>query len=310
MKTLIKKNETKIVMIFMLVMASFILTSCYGDPVVIDPEVETVVSDFLGNDAVSVDRFGNVYVSEFGQFVGSSGNGTSVFKISKNGEITEFISDLVGPLGNAIDSQGNFYVVNGSGDGVGDILKITPDGVRIVLASIEGFPAGLALDKDRNIYISNFGTPTVHKITTDGEITVFASDPRLAGGVGIEFDRKGNLIIGNFLTADILSVDPEGSVSLVTTIPDIAVGGGLGYITVAGNSVFATGIAINKIFRVSLRDGKIEEFAGTGEASTIDGSVLEASFNGPNGIRADVYGRIIYVSEFGGTGAVRKISLR
>lgn len=309
MKTCITNISIKALMLFMVFTISITLFSCSGDGFDPDLEVETVVSPFLGNDAVSVDKYGNIYVSEFGQFVGANGNGTRVFKISKNGDVTEFASNLTGPLGNAVDLQGNLYVVNGSGDGAGDILKITPDGTQTVVATIDGFPSGLTLDYNNNLYVSNFATPTVHKISTDGEVTVYASDPKLAGGVGVDFDRKGNLIVGNFVTADILSIDQEGNVSLITTIPNVVVNGfGIGYITVAGNSVFATGIGVNKIFRVSM-NGTTEEFGGTGDPAQIDGLLEEASFNGPNGISSDPYNKAIYISEFGGTGGVRKIKL-
>lgn len=306
MKTNIKKQA---LVLFFLFGISTVLISCYGDGIDPDAEVETIVSDFAGNDAVTVDRQGNVYVSEYGQFVNTGGNGTRVFKVNRQGDVSEFRSDLSGPLGNAIDGQGNLYVSNDNNTARGDVLKIEPDGTRSVLATINGWPSGLTLDHKNNVYVSNFLTPTVHKITPEGEVSVYATDPRLAGGVGIDFDRKGNLIVGNFSTADIVSITPEGSVSLIATIPDIVVNGfGIGYITVVGNSVFATGIAVNKIFRVTL-DGEIEEFAGTGEAAVVDGPIKEASFNGPNGITADPYGKALYISEFGGTGALRKIKL-
>ena len=305
MKKIIKSCK-----LFVLLSASVLFVSCYGDGVDREPEVETIVSDFAGNDAVTIDKRGNVYVSEYGQFENTGGNGTRVLKVSRQGEVSDFITDLSGPLGNAIDFQGNFYVSNDNNTQRGDILKVSPDGTKTVLATIDGWPTGLTLDHQNNIYVSNFLTPTVHKITPEGEVTVFASDPRLAGGVGIDFDRRGNLVVGNFATADILSITPDGEVSLIANIPNIVVNGfGIGYITVLGNSVFATGIAVNKIFRVTL-DGEVEEFAGTGDAAVVDGPVEEASFNGPNGITADKYNKALYISEFGGTGAVRKISLR
>ncbi|GAA4275237.1 SMP-30/gluconolactonase/LRE family protein [Aquimarina gracilis] len=307
MKTNFKNKLTSFC--FLLVL-SVTLGSCYGDGINPEAEVETIISDFEGNDAVTVDRKGNVYVSEYGQFVNTGGNGTKVLKVDKHGDVSEFITGLSGPLGNAIDSYGNFYVNNDNNTARGDVLKVTPDGTRTVLATIDGWPTGLTLDHENNVYVSNFITPTVHKITPEGEVSVYANDPRLAGGVGIDFDRKGNLVVGNFSTADILSITPEGLVSLIATIPDITINGfGIGYITVAGNSVFATGIAVNKIFRVTL-DGEVKEFAGTGEPAVVDGPILEASFNGPNGITADKYGKALYISEFGGTGALRKITLK
>ncbi|WP_299433187.1 hypothetical protein [uncultured Aquimarina sp.] len=311
MKTQCKNFRTEVCSIFMLLMIAVTYTSCHGDPINREAEVETVVTDFPGNDAVTVDRRGNVYVSEYGQFVETGGTGTRVMKVSKDGEVSEFITGLKGPLGSAVDNQGNFYVNHAGNLVTGEVLKVAPDGSKEILATVDGWPTGLTLDHENNIYVTNFLSPTVHKITQEGTVTVYATDNRLAGGVGIDFDRKGNLIVGNFATADILSIDPEGNVSLVTNIPDIVVNGfGIGYITVAGNSVFATGLGVNKIFRVSLRNGEVNEFAGTGEAATLDGLAEEASFNGPNGITTDRYTKSLYISEFGGIGAVRRIRLR
>ncbi len=305
-----KSIKNKAIVLCTLLGISMALISCYGDGIDPEAEVETVVLDLAGNDAVTVDKKGNVYVSEYGQFVNTGGNGTRIIKISKQGEASEFLSGLEGPLGNAIDVQGNFYVNNANNTRSGEVLKIAPDGTRTVLATIDGWPSGLTLDYQNNIYVSNFLTPTVHKITPQGDVSIYATDPRLAGGVGIDFDYKGNLVVGNFATADIVSITPVGNVSLIATIPDIVVNGfGIGYITVVGNSIFATGIAVNKIFRVTL-NGKVEEFAGTGEATVLDGPLKEASFNGPNGITADAYGKALYISEFGGTGALRKIKLK
>ncbi len=307
MKTLKKNIQFKSTVFFIFTALFLALVSCSGE--IFDPElkVETVVEEFLGNDAVTVDKLGNAYISEYGRFVNTGGTGTRVFKVTPGGEVSEFITGLSGPLGNAMDAQGNFYVVNANNTVNGEILKVAPDGTRSVLATIDGWPAGLTLDYKNNIYVSNFLTPTVHKITQNGEVSVYANDAKLAGGVGIDFDRKGNLIVGNYSSADILSINKEGSVSVITTIPDIVVNGfGIGYITVVGNSIFATGIGINKIFRIS-KSGKYEVFAGTGEAASVDGLLNEASFNAPNGISSDPYHKALYISEFGGTSAVRKI---
>jgi len=70
------------------------LISCYGDG--IDPklEVETIVSNFAANGAVSVDRNGDVYVSEYGRFVDTGGSGTRVFKLDATGRILDTIQGL------------------------------------------------------------------------------------------------------------------------------------------------------------------------------------------------------------------------
>ena len=283
------------------------LSSCYGDGINPNPEVETLISGFAANGAVSVDRDGIIYVSEYGRFVNTGGTGTRVFKVSKHGKVLDTIKGLSGPMGTTKDSKGNLYINNDNNTVRGEVLKISPTGDREVIASINGWPSSMAIDQNDNLYISNYTAPTVHKITPDGEVTIFAEDPRLLGGVGIDLDSKGNVIVANFYTADIYSINKNGEISLITTIPDIVVQNfGIGYITVVNDFIYATGIAVNYLYKVSM-DGSIETIAGNGEAAQIDGPLLEASFSNPNGIAANKYKRILYISEYTGVGGIRTI---
>ncbi|WP_159439344.1 SMP-30/gluconolactonase/LRE family protein [Tenacibaculum agarivorans] len=288
------------------------ISSCKDEIVPRDPIVETLVMDFTGNDAVSVDQDGNVFVSEYGRFETTGGSGTKIFKVTPEGNVSEAVTNLTGPLGNAIDKDGNIYVNDANNTLNGKIVKINQKGEKSTIATIDGWPSGLTLDQENNIYVSNFSKPTVHKVSPNGQATLYASDSRLAGGVGIDFDTNGNLVVGNFSTADILSITPNGEVALIANIPNIVNQGfGIGYITVIEDNVYATGIAVNKIFKVSLKTGEITVLVGTGEAQTIDGDFSEAAFRTPNGITSDKRNKILYVSELGNSaaGALRKIYL-
>jgi len=310
MKNFISFNKAKGALL--IVSTVLLTTSCIkdfigkGDPNR-ELQVETLTTDLEGEniDALTVDKEGNIYASQFGNFSGGNGDGTTIFRIDREGNTSEFLTDLAGPLGNAIDSEGNFYVVNNNSGGTsGDVLKVSPDGTRTLLATIEGFPSGLTLDGDDNLYVSNFGTPTVHKITPTGEISIYATDDRLAGGVGIDFNSNGSLIVGNFSTADILKINTTGEVELITNIPDIE---SIGYLIVSNNKIFATGISVHKVFEVTM-DGVISEFAGTGEPGEEDGNLLQATFNRPNGITFDKYTQTLFISEFDSPN-IRKIEL-
>ncbi|WP_299220959.1 hypothetical protein [uncultured Aquimarina sp.] len=286
------------------------LISCYGDG--IDPklEVETIVSNFAANGAVSVDRNGDVYVSEYGRFVDTGGSGTRVFKLDATGRILDTIQGLSGPMGTAKDSKGNLFVNNANNTINGQVLKITPTGEREVIATIDSWPSSMTIDRQDNLYISNYTAPTVHKISATGEVIEYANDPRLLGGVGIDLDSKGNVIVANFYTADIYSIDKNGEISLIANIPNIVIQNfGIGYITVINDVIFATGIAVNYVYKVTL-DGEIEIIAGNGEAAQVDGLLLEASFSNPNGIAANKRTKTLYISEYTGVGGLRKIDLK
>ncbi len=286
------------------------LISCYGDGIDPDLEVETLISNFAANGAVSVDRNGDVYVSEYGRFVDTGGSGTRIFKLDARGNILDTIQGLSGPMGTAKDSKGNLFVNNANNTVNGQVLKITPTAEREVIATIDGWPSSMTIDKHDNLYISNYTAPTVHKISANGEVIEYANDPRLLGGVGIDLDSKGNVIVANFYTADIYSINKNGEISLIANIPDIVIQNfGIGYITVINDIIFATGIAVNYIYKVTM-DGKVETIAGNGEALQADGLLLEASFSNPNGIAANKRTKTLYISEYTGVGGLRKINLR
>nr|WP_298998331.1 SMP-30/gluconolactonase/LRE family protein [uncultured Allomuricauda sp.] len=301
-------NSIVITLLFLFVSS---LLSCFpGDiPSFKNAEVVTVISDFPANDALSVDRNGNVYASNFGQFEGSGGNGKALLKVNPTEKtFIEIADNLSGPLGNAVDKQGNVYVNNGNDFVNADVLKIATDGTQSIIARIEGFPSGMAIDKQKNVYVSNFTAPTVHKVAPDGEVTLLANDERLAGCVGIDFDGRGNLILGNYLNGTIYSVTMDGEVSIIASIPVAVENFVLGYLTFYRGSIFATAIGENLVYRISL-DGEVSVFAGNRDPSSVDGTVLEASFSAPNGITVDKMRGILYISEFGGAGALRAIKL-
>lgn len=270
--------------------------------------VNTLVSNLGANDAVALGPDGNVYVSNFGTYTNTGGTGTQVVKISPDGTSSIFVDGLAGPLGNAFDSKGNFYVVNGNNGEKGEVLKITASGTKSTIAEITGWPAGIVIDADDNLYISNYASPKVHKISAAGELTEYANEASLAGCVGIVLDANNNVVLGNYNNGKILSIDKSGVVSEITQIPGLPAGFAIGYITILDETIYATGIGNNKLYKVTL-DGEYTIFAGTGKGSIEDGPILEASFHNPNGISADIINKKLYIVDFG-TPTLREISLK
>ncbi|MDB4291901.1 hypothetical protein N9954_00725 [Maribacter sp.] len=262
-------------------------------------KVETLVQDFQASDGLSVDRHGTIYASNFANFTG-----TEVLKVNPNtGTVEIAVDGLVAPTGNSVDRYGNIFVVHNvrrvapaSDEIIGDVLKIDKNGNRTTLATLPGFPAGIALDKEGNAYVSNFSFPGVHRIALDGEVTVYAQDQSLLGGVGIDFDNTGNLFVANFSSGDIVKINPDKSVEVLATIPTVQEGVVIGYITYFAGSIFATAIGEHVIYKVSM-SGEARIFAGSGIQESVDGKLLEASFNTPNGITADAKKKVLYVTE-------------
>lgn len=310
-----KVNIVRVSSVLILLMCFTISCSKFpygGGPILENAKVETLVSAFQASDGLSTDKRGNIYASNFERYTG-----TQVLKTNPNTGATEVIIDsLVAPTGNAVDRAGNIYVVNNirflsqeEGTTQADVLKVALDGSREVLATLPGFPAGIVLDRFNNAYVSNFSFPGVHKVTPSGEISVFAQDDRLLGGVGIDFDNRGNLFVGNFSSGDILRIGRNGDAELLATLPTVVENAVIGYITYFAGSIFATAVGEHVIYRVSM-DGDATVFAGNGAQETSDGPLLESSFNTPNGITADALRKRIYVSEGAGDGALRVIKLK
>ncbi len=299
--------------IAMLSLAVLLLSACIkdfeghgGKPI----KVKTLVGeDFPANDGLFVSPDGTIFASNFGVFDQTQGkyNGTTVYQVSKKGDITEKATGYEAPMAGVTDSKGNFYFTNENNNDLvsGVLVKIAPDGSSSQLAEIPGWPSGLTIDGDDNIYAANFALPVINKITPEGTVSTFATDDRLAGCVGIDIDKYGNIVTANFSTADFLSINTDAQVSLITTVPNVTLGFAIGYMTIFEDAIYATGISEHVIFKITL-DGTTSIFAGTGENGSTDGKLSKATFSSPNGIAADHQRRILYISQYG-TPGLRKI---
>lgn len=273
------------------------------------PKVATLFADFPANGFMNVDEDGNLYISEYGVFTKTGGSGKRLYKTSSKGKLLDSITNLSGPIGTVKDNQGNLYINNDNDTKRSIILKVDKKGNQTNFAEVKGWPIGMKIDKNGVIYLTNYNSPEIYSIDKNGKVGVFAKNDELIGSAGIDFDSKGNLIVANFATAKIFSINPKGEIKKIAELKDIVVQGwGIGHLTVLDDDIYATGIAVSKVFKISL-DGKVEVFAGNGKPETKDGLLKEASLNYPNGITSDKKNKIIYISEYGKNGGIRKIQL-
>ena len=101
-----------------------------------------------------------------------------------------------GPEGVTVDREGNVY--GGGADGV--IRKLSPDGKVTEFARTGGRPAGMALDRQGNLFVCDPGRVGVLKVTPQGEVRLFADQ---VGNLKLTlpnfpvFDAEGNLYVSN-----------------------------------------------------------------------------------------------------------------
>ena len=170
--------------------------------------------------------------------------------------------------------------------------------------------SGLIIDPDSDtLYVSQYASNSgnrISKLSPDGTLSLFCNASGLNGPVGMAFDHEKNMYVANFNNGNIYRIFNGGdSIARLASVP-FATGWGIGFITYASGYLYATGIGVHKIFRISLT-GEVSILAGSGAVGTIDGAGQTAKFNRPNGITTNAAQDKLFISEYASS-SVRVIS--
>jgi uncharacterized protein (TIGR03437 family) len=154
------------------------------------------------------------------------------------------LAELDVPLRVAVDSKGNFYIVDYYTFVIREVTAAT--GIINTVAGeagVEGFvgdngPAiqanltdvhGIVVDSSGNLYIADTGNSRVRKVDTSGNITTYAGGAGVGYGgdggkaiaatlnrpAGLAVDSNGNLYIADYGNATVRKVTPAGIISTV-----------------------------------------------------------------------------------------------
>ena len=236
------------------------------------------------------DKSGNLFVVNYSNH--------NILKITPSGIITVFaginqagtadgpgdVANIINPNGIAIDKDDNLYV----SDGNNAIRKISPSGYVYTLAgqpsagTLDGIgpaakfnkPAGLAVDKDGNIYVADQGGFVIRKITPNGQVTTIAG----SGNFGTGNDGVG--AAANFQYPVGITVDASGNL----------------YVTDGG---------VGTVRRIS-PDGEVKTIAGGGPVGVENGVGTDVHFSSPSGITIGPDGNL-YVAEYG-KNSIKKVT--
>ncbi len=231
---------------------------------------------------------------------------STVLKITPQGEVSDFATGLQGAVGAFFDSNQSLYVNSYSGN---FLYKVSGNGQTSIFATGLNGPAGVVLNSDNEIFVSEFGAnfsgtgSSIKKISTNGDVDVYANGGGLRDAIGIALDDSANIYASNWQSGQIFKITPERTITLFATIP----GGTVNQMTYANGNLYVPSPSSQKVYTLSL-DGALELLAGTGQAGSQNGPALQATFRRPNSIAASVTGDTLYVLD-ADPGIIRMIIL-
>ena len=246
-------------------------------------EVSTVVpSSSSFNDGLAIDSKGNIFASRY--------YSTNVTKITPSGDTSIFANGFSNPNGTDFGRDGYLYVP--SNVPLGRVNKVSPSGVIESFIPSIPYPSTVLFRDDGKMYISNCQQNKIYLADSTGSYSIIYEGNGMNCPVGIREDESGNLLIANYTGGKIFSVSPAGVFSTIAQLNTT-----IGFIEYANGYIYATGLDVNKIFKITL-DGQVTVLAGTGATGQVNGPAASATFNGPNGIVASPGGDSLFISDY------------
>ncbi len=255
--------------------------------------VTTITSEFSGSGGISIDSEGNLFIADFGDFLGMAdpdGIPNNILQLDTDLNLTVYATDFIGASGNDFDSEGTLYQSDIRDSAIYKIV----DGVRVFVTSTGIVaPVGIVFDSEDNFYVCNCGNNTIQKVTPDGTSTQFASEGDFACPNGITVDENDNLYVSNFSNNRIVKITPDGTTSTIGNTVD-----GNGHIDYDPNSknLYIASYSGHQIFSLNIDNLVMIPIAGTGERGNDDGSGDDITFSTPNGIAVTDDGNTLYVN--------------
>lgn len=282
------------------------LHKIYGQETLIKPskEVITLTTNSLIRDGFHVEANGDI-------LIGSGGlqDGTIISKYKAESGL--FLESYVGGMRGVIDidqkSNGDLIATNYDDNTVSSItIKEDKKIVKTIAVNLNG-PAGVAIDENDNVYISNYGAPPnydgneIHKINTDGQLSLLVESELLFRFQGILINGKGELIVSS--SGRLFKVNKEnGEIEVWLDLEGINFGHMI--FRNRDSCIYGTSIENHKIYKVD-PNGVLTVLAGN-EAGYRNGSLDDARFTAPLGLGISPDENYLYIGE---SNRLRRITL-
>ena len=296
---------------------------------------------FAQPTAITADANGNLYVAD-GPVLRKITPDATVTTVAGTANQIPDITVLNNPRGVVMDAAANTYVTDSIN---ACVRKLSPDGTMTTFAGTPGtsgsadgtgaaarfvLPAGEALDASGNLYVADMGNSTIRKITPAGVVTTLAGSPGLRGSTdgtgsaarfsfpqGVAVDGSGNVYVADTVNSTLRKITPAGVVttfagSAGTTGNNDGTGSAARFnrptalvATSAGTLYVAD--SSNNLIRKVTSTGQVTIFAGSPLYSgNVDGTGVQANFDGPSGITMDASGTLYVADSFDET--IRRVT--
>lgn len=141
------------------------------------------------------------------------------------GKITDGIS---GPEGLAVDTKGNLYVTNTTGNDVAEYARGTTT-PSFTYTSQLGSPAGVAVDKSRNVYVTSLSPGSLTVFPQQSNTPTLHTTNNLTFPIDVALDPKSNVYVttynSGFTAGEVVEYAPATSSGTVLGISTKGPGG-------------------------------------------------------------------------------------
>lgn len=76
-------------------------------------------------------------------------------------------------------------------------------------------PTGVTSDKEGNVYVAEFNSNSIIKVTPDNSKMLYLKDSKINGPIGLVFDKSNNMYIANYNNDNVLKVSSLGEISVL-----------------------------------------------------------------------------------------------
>ena len=149
-----------------------------------------------------------------GDFIVAENGSDELSRVTPSGTITLIASGITGPVGVAVDTNGDFIVT----DGNGELLRVTPSGtISLITSGLGelGGPHGVAVDTNGDFIVTELNDGKLSRVTPSGTITTIASG--LSFPFGVAVDTNGDFIVAEDSSGELSRVTPSGTITTIAS---------------------------------------------------------------------------------------------